>query len=114
LPQVEVEIIPGRSLEDPSVVDQDVDAPQCIGDPVAGSFNRRRIADVERHCNRRVACVADELARVTDVVDVAENDAGAALGETHGNGLADATGGSRHQRNPSGMGFSGLVCWHVT
>ena len=30
------------------------------------------------------------------------------------NGLADATGGSRHQRNPSGMGFSGLACWHVT
>jgi integrase/recombinase XerD len=28
---------------------------------------------------------------------------------TGGNGLADATGGSSHQRNPSDVGFT---CWH--
>jgi hypothetical protein len=37
-----------------------------------------------------VAGGADEVARLTHVVDVAENDAGSALGETRGNGLADA------------------------
>jgi hypothetical protein len=33
-----------------------------------------------------VAGGADEVARLTHVVDVAENDAGSALGETRGNG----------------------------
>jgi hypothetical protein len=37
-----------------------------------------------------------------------------ALGETRGNGLADATGGSNHQRNPSGVGFRGPVWRRVT
>jgi len=60
----------------------DVGAPQYIGGPVAWSFSRTRIADVERHRNRRVAGVADEVARFTHVVDLAENDAGSALGET--------------------------------
>jgi hypothetical protein len=59
-----------------------------------------------------VAGGADEVARLTHVVDVAENDAGSALGETRGNGLADAMGGSSHQRNPAGVGFRGLACWH--
>ena len=36
---------------------------------------------------------ADEVARLTHVV-VAEDDAGSVLGESGGNGLADATGGS--------------------
>jgi hypothetical protein len=76
------------------------------------SFNRGRIADVGRHRNRRVAGGADEVARLAYLVDVAENDAGSAFGETRGNGLADAMGGSSHQRNPSGVGFSGLACWH--
>ena len=56
---------------------------------------------------------ADEVARLPHVVDVAENGAGSALGETRGNGLADAMGGSGHQRNPSGVGFRGsclLAC----
>jgi hypothetical protein len=26
--------------------------------------------------------------------------------------LADATGGSSHQRNRSGVGFRGPACWH--
>ena len=56
---------------------------------------------------------ADEVARLTHVVDVAENDAGSALRETRGNGLADAMGGSSHQRNPSGVGFRGPVWRHV-
>ena len=47
---------------------------------------------------------ADEVARLTHVAAVAENDAGSAPGETRGNGLADATGGSSDQRNPSGVG----------
>ena len=55
---------------------------------------------------------ADEVAGLTNVVDVAENDAGSALGQTRGNGLADATGGSSHQRNPSCVGFRGLACWY--
>jgi len=91
----------------------DVGAPQCIGDPIACSFSRGRIADVGRHRNRRVAGGADEVARLTHVVAVAENDAGSALGETRGNGLADATGGSGHQRNPSGVGFRGPVGRHA-
>jgi hypothetical protein len=37
-----------------------------------------------------VAGGADEVARLTRLVDVAENDAGSAFGETRGNGLADA------------------------
>jgi len=37
-----------------------------------------------------VAGGADEVARLTHVVDVAENDAGSAPGETRGNGFADA------------------------
>jgi hypothetical protein len=60
-----------------------------------------------------VAGGADEVARLTHVVDVAENDAGSALGETRGYGLADAAGGSGHQRNPSGVGFRGPVWRHV-
>jgi hypothetical protein len=36
-----------------------------------------------------VAGRADEVARLTHLVDVAENDAGSALGETRGNGLAE-------------------------
>jgi hypothetical protein len=40
--------------------------------------------------NRRVAGGADEVARLTHVVDIAENDAGSALGEIRGNDLADA------------------------
>jgi hypothetical protein len=76
------------------------------------TFNRGRIADVGRHRSRRVAGGADEVARLAHVVDVAGNDAGSALGETRGNGLADAMGGSSHQRNPSGVGFRGLACWH--
>ncbi len=43
---------------------------------------------------------ADEVARLTHVNDVAENDAGSALGETRGNGLADAMGGSSHATRP--------------
>jgi hypothetical protein len=66
-------------------------APQCIGGPVACSLNRGRIADVERYRNRRVAGGADEVARLTHVVDIAENDAGSAFGEIRGNGFADAT-----------------------
>jgi hypothetical protein len=58
-------------------------------------FNRGRIADVGRHRNRRVTGGADEVARLTHVVDVVENDAGSVLGETRGNGLADAMGGLR-------------------
>jgi hypothetical protein len=79
-------------------------APRCIGDPIACSFSRGPIADVGCHRYRRVAGGADEVARLTHVADVAENDAGSALGETRGNGLADAMGGSSHQRNPSGVG----------
>jgi hypothetical protein len=86
------------------------DAPPWIGDPIVPSFNRGGIADVGRHRNRRVAGGADEVARLTHLVDVAENDAGSALGETRGNGLADAMGGSSHQRNPSDVGFRGAVC----
>jgi len=41
--------------------------------------------------NRRVAGGADEVARLTHVVDIAENDAGSAFGEIRGNGFADAT-----------------------
>src|SRR5437870_4582111 len=42
----------------------------------------------------------------TPLVDVApEDNLGSALGETRGNGLADAAGGSSHQRNPSGVCF---------
>src|SRR6266851_8139148 len=52
----------------------DAGAPQCIGDPVACSFSRGRIADVGCHRNRRVAGGADEVARLTHVADVAEND----------------------------------------
>jgi len=37
-----------------------------------------------------VAGGAGEVARLTHVVDVADNDAGSAVGETRGNGLADA------------------------
>jgi len=37
-----------------------------------------------------VAGGADDVARLTHVVDVAENDAGSGFGETRGNGLADA------------------------
>src|SRR5260370_323767 len=55
---------------------------------------------------------ADEVARLTHVVDVAENDAGSALGETRSNGLADATAGPSHQRNPSGVRFRGPVWRH--
>ncbi len=72
-------------------------------------FNRGRIADVGRHRNRRVAGGADEVARLTHVVDVAENDADSALGETRGNGLAGAMGGSSHQGNPSGVGSEVLL-----
>ena len=86
------------------------DAPQWIGDPIVCGLNRGRIADVTRHRNRRVAGGADEVARLTYLVDVAGNDAGSAPGETRGNGLADATGGSSHQRNPSGVGFRGPAC----
>ena len=86
----------------------------CIGDPIACSFDRGPIADVGRHRNRRVAGGADEVARLTHVADVAEHDAGSALGETRGNGLADAMCGSSHQRNPSGVGFRGPACWRVT
>ena len=52
---------------------------------------------------------ADEVARLTHVVDVAENDAGSALRETRGNGLADAMGGSSHQRNPPVWGSEVLL-----
>jgi hypothetical protein len=68
----------------------DVGAPQCIGGPVACSFSRRRIANIGCHLNRPVAGGAGEVARLTHVVDVADNDAGSAVGETRGNGLADA------------------------
>jgi len=88
------------------------DAPQWIGDPIVCGLNRGRIADIGRHRNRRVAGGADEVARLTYLVDVAESDAGSAPSETHGNGLADAMGGSSHQRNPSIVGFRGLACWH--
>lgn len=84
-------------------------APQCIGGPVACSLNRGRIADVERYRNRRVAGGADEVARLTHVADVAENDAGSALGETRGNGLADAMGGSSHQRTRPAWGSEVLL-----
>src|SRR6202043_3423014 len=114
LPEVVVEIIPGRTLEGPGVVDQDVDVAQLIGDPVAGGFDRRRIADVEPHRNRLVARVGDEGDRLTGVAAVPENDACAALGEAHGYGLADAPGGSGHQRYPPGVGVRGVVRWHVT
>jgi hypothetical protein len=46
-----------------------------------------------------VAGSADEVARLTHLVDVAENDEGSALGETRGNALADAMNGSSDQRN---------------
>jgi hypothetical protein len=76
-----------------------------VGDAV---FSRGRIADVGRHRNRRVAGGADEVARLTHVVDVAENDAGSALGETRGNGLAGATADPSRQRNASGVGLKVL------
>ena len=68
-----------------------------------------------RNCyrNRRVADLGDERDRLAHVAEVAENDACSALGEAHRDGLADATGGSGHQRDPSGVGFSGRCCWHV-
>ena len=40
-----------------------------------------------------VGVVVEQVARLTHVVDVAENDAGSALGKTRGNRLADATAG---------------------
>ena len=61
-----------------------------------------------------MARVGDERDRLTRVAAVPENDACAALGEPHGYGLADAAGGSGHQRYPSGMGFRGVACGHVT
>ena len=88
--------------------------PQFIGDPNACSFNCSWIADIECHRNRLVAGVGDEGDRLTGIAAVPEDHACAALGETHGYGLADAPGGSGHQRYPSGMGFRGVVCWHVT
>ena len=42
LPEVEVEIVPGRSLEDPGVVDQDVDVSEFVGD---ASSRRASIED---------------------------------------------------------------------
>jgi len=96
----------------------DAGAPQCIGDPIACSFSRGWIADVGRHRNRRMAGGADEVARLTHIIDVAENDAGSSLGETRGNGLADATGGyeataglstsSDHWRKLVGVEFCGV------
>jgi hypothetical protein len=56
-----------------------------------------------------VAGGADEVARLTHVADVAENDAGSALGETRGNGLADAMGGSSHQRTRPAWGSEVLL-----
>ena len=61
-----------------------------------------------------MARVADEGDRLTRIAAVPEDDACSALGETDGNRLADAPRGSGHQRNPSGVGFSGVVRWHVT
>jgi hypothetical protein len=113
LPEVVVEIIPSRSLEGTGVVDQDVDVSQLIGDPVAGGFDRRPVADVEPHRNRLVARVGDEADGLTGIAAVPENDPCAAPGQTHGYGLADAPGGSGHQRYPSGVGFRGVVRWHV-
>jgi hypothetical protein len=87
---------------------------QFFGDPRAGSFDRKPIADVELHGNRLVARGGDEGDRLACIAPVAENDARSALSETHGYGLADAPGSSGHQRYPSGVGFSGVICWHVT
>ncbi len=56
--------------------------PAKAGIRIVCSLNRGRIADVGHHRNRRVAGGADEVARLAHVVDVAENDAGSALGET--------------------------------
>jgi hypothetical protein len=56
-----------------------------------------------------VAGLVDEGARLTRIAAVAENDARSALGETHGNGRANAPGGSGHQRNSPGVGFGGLM-----
>jgi hypothetical protein len=39
---------PGSKPRRSGVVDQDVDLPQFIGDPITGGFDRRRIAEVER------------------------------------------------------------------
>jgi len=45
-----------------------------------------------------VARVADEGDRLTRIAAVPENDVCSALSEAHGYGLADAPGGSGHQR----------------
>jgi len=55
-----------------------------------------------------VARVGDEGYRLTRIAAVPENDACSALGEAYGYGLADAPGGSGHQRYPSGVGFRGF------
>jgi hypothetical protein len=89
----------------------DAGAPQCIGGPVACSFSRGRIADVERYRNRRVAGGAHEVARLTHVVDIAEYDAGSAFGEIRGNGLADAMAArspAQSVRRDSGVLFGGM------
>jgi hypothetical protein len=61
-----------------------------------------------------VAPVGNEGDRLTRIAAVPENDECSARGEANGYGLADAPGGSAHQRYPSSVGFRGVVCWHVT
>jgi hypothetical protein len=47
LPEVEVEVVPGRGLEDGCVVDEDVERAEFVGDPCAKLFDRGWVADVE-------------------------------------------------------------------
>lgn len=61
LPEGEVEFIPGGGLEDGGVVDQDVDPPELICDPLAHAIDDGRVADIQSCDHGRIAGLRNEL-----------------------------------------------------
>jgi hypothetical protein len=60
-----------------------------------------------------VAGRADALGCRTEIVDVADNDIGAAFGEPDRYRLSDPAGASRYQGDSSGVGLVSGDAWHV-
>jgi hypothetical protein len=69
----------------------------------------RWIADVERGRDGGAACWRDEVRRRRQIAVACDDDRRSAFGETDGNGLSDAAGGSGHDRDPPVVRSIG--CW---
>jgi hypothetical protein len=74
LPELEVEFVPGRVLEDAGVIDKYVEVSVLVCHLRAHGFDARRVADIERRRDAGVACLRDESrgrGQIAEACDVA-------------------------------------------